>query len=201
MSEQFSLFDGPKNSTPTVLVFDLETLRSADEVGGWSNIKDMGMACGVLYDSSDDQYHVYEEKEVQDLIAHFQKADLIVGFNHIRFDYEVLRGYSEANFSKLPSFDMLVEVKNLLGHRLKLNSLVAATLGDAKSADGLQSLRWVKEGRFDLIREYCKKDVEVTKRLFDHGVEKGFVAYENYGQPVQLKVDWNIDSLVKRYKK
>ncbi len=195
MIEQISLFNAGTSSQPRVLVFDLETLRSADEVGGWSNIRDMGMACGVIHDSEDNQFHIYEEKEAQNLIAHLEKGSLVVGFNHVRFDYEVLRAYSDYDFNKLPSFDMLLEVKKILGHRLKLNSLVAATLGDTKSADGMQSLRWVKEGRFDLIREYCRKDVEVTKRLFEHGVEKGFVAYENYGNVVQVKVNWKLDQI------
>ena len=96
MNDQFSLFDPvPSKSKETnILYFDLETMRGADEVGGWSNIKKMGMACGVCFETSTKKFHVFEENQVADLINLLRSADLIVGFNHIRFDYEVLRGYN-----------------------------------------------------------------------------------------------------------
>ncbi|MCB1198744.1 MAG: hypothetical protein KDK51_10240, partial [Deltaproteobacteria bacterium] len=118
---QFSLFADPapsKAHAPHVLYFDLETLRSADEVGGWGNVKGMGMACGVCYSTKSKEYHVFREDEVIDLVNLLKSADLVVGFNHIRFDYEVLRGYSSFNFNLLPSFDMLVDLKERLGHRV-----------------------------------------------------------------------------------
>ncbi len=175
-----------------VLYFDLETVRSAQEVGGWDHIQDMGMACGVLFDSLEDRFLHYGEEEVHDLVHHLQKGDLIVGFNHIRFDYRVLAGYSDAGLGKLPNFDILVNLTQILGHRLKLDSLVRGTLGEGKTADGLQSLQWVKEGRLDLVRDYCQKDVEVTKNLFLYGVEHGEVRFERSGEIAKVNVDWSL---------
>lgn len=195
MAEQLSLLGGVSPSVrraPRVVYFDLETLRSADEVGGWGNIARMGVASAVCYDDQDGKYHHYDEKDVPALIEKLKSADLVVGFNVIRFDYTVLRGYSEFNFAAIKTFDMLDDVTRLLGHRLKLDSLVQATLGAGKSGDGMQSLRWVKEGRFDLIREYCQKDVELTRDLFVYGGREGQVFYDNRGQKAQVKVDWNV---------
>jgi DEAD/DEAH box helicase domain-containing protein len=197
MAEQLSLLDGIR-PRPRVLTFDLETLRSANEVGGWENLRSMGMACGVVHDSSDNSYHVYDESQAGDLVAHLEKGDLVVGFNHVGFDYGVLAAYTQENLRALPNFDILTDVTRLLGHRLKLNTLVAATLGDAKSADGMQSLQWVKEGKFDLVKEYCKKDVEVTKRLFEYGIKQGKVFYyDREGDSVQLAVEWDVDALIR----
>jgi DEAD/DEAH box helicase domain-containing protein len=196
MADQLSLLAQGKPQGPNVLYFDLETSKSADEVGGWSNIKGMGMACGVVFDTWDGQYHVYDEGDVSKLIDHLRRGDLVVGFNHLRFDYEVLAGYSSANLRGLPNFDILEDVTRILNHRLKLDSIAKATLGQAKSADGLQSLRWVKEGRLDLVREYCKKDVEVTRDLFLYGGRKGEVFFERAGEKVRIPVDWNVDKLV-----
>ncbi|MFH1262242.1 MAG: DEAD/DEAH box helicase [Pseudomonadota bacterium] len=197
MVEQLSLLTPRKVDGPNVVYFDLETLRGADEVGGWSNIRGMGMACGVCFDSRDGQFHVYDEIEVEGLIAHLKRADLVVGFNHVRFDYEVLAGYSKADLRSLPNFDILEEVTRILGHRLKLDSIVRSTLGQAKSADGMQSLRWVKEGKFDLVREYCKKDVEVTRDLFLHGSKTGELFFERTGERVRIPVDWNVEKLIR----
>jgi len=201
MAEQISFSLDVKAKQPRVLVFDLETLRSADEVGGWGNIHKMGMACGVVHDSVDNESTVYDEKDAAQLVEHLKRGDLVVGFNQIRFDYRVLTAYSPVDFSRLPSFDILLDLDRILGHRVKLNSVVAATLGDAKSADGMQSLQWVKEGKLDLVREYCKKDVEVTRRLFEHGVREGTVNYQNYGQSTPVKVNWVLDHLVGKAKK
>jgi hypothetical protein len=32
-----------------IVYFDLETQKSADDVGGWNNIRDMRMSVGVTY--------------------------------------------------------------------------------------------------------------------------------------------------------
>ncbi|MDH4248148.1 MAG: ribonuclease H-like domain-containing protein, partial [Deltaproteobacteria bacterium] len=137
-----------------LLVFDLETKRSADEVGGWSNIMDMGMSVGVLWDSTDKKFHVYLEHQVPALIAHLRRADLIVGFNHVEFDLRVVAGHQTTQELRhqlymelrgLPHLDILLELKKSLGHRLKLESVARPTLGTGKSADGLQALQWYKE--------------------------------------------------------
>ena len=50
-----------------ILYFDLETKYSAHEVGGWGNIEDMGMSVGVIWDDSDNKFHVYIEHQIQEL--------------------------------------------------------------------------------------------------------------------------------------
>ena len=144
-----------------ILYFDLETKYSADEVGGWGNIEDMGMSVGVIWDDSDNQFHVYIEHQIQEMVDHFCRADQIVGFNHVGFDYRVVAGVHHADthqrsqlYTKLAglnNFDMLFELKKLLGHRLKLESIARPTLGTGKSADGMQALKWYKEGKLDKI--------------------------------------------------
>ena len=203
MSDQFSLF-GPapteKKKEPNIIYFDLETMRGADEVGGWSNIKKMGMAVGVCYESATQKYHIFEEHQVAELINLLKSADLVVGFNHIRFDYEVLRGYNTFDFNKLPSFDMLIDLNDRLGHRVKLDSVAKATLNAAKSADGLQSLQWFKEGKMDLIKEYCQQDVKVTKEVFEYGVKNKFVNIDNYGTPKKVPVEWSVEKIMGQFK-
>lgn len=170
------------------LIFDLETKYSADEVGGWNNIMDMGMSVGVLFDTVDNDFHVYLEHQVPALISHLRQGDLIVGFNHIEFDLRVLAGHEPSQelrhqmymeLRTLPNLDILTEVKKVLGHRLKLDSIARPTLQVGKSADGLQALAWYKEGRMDLIIEYCKQDVEVTRRVYEYAVKNGELLYES----------------------
>ena len=74
--------------------FDLETQKSANDVGGWGNKDQMGMSIGVTYSTASGAYKIYGEAQVQDLIQELMRADLVIGFNQIYFDYEVLMGYT-----------------------------------------------------------------------------------------------------------
>jgi DEAD/DEAH box helicase domain-containing protein len=185
-----------------ILYFDLETKYSADEVGGWGNIEDMGMSVGVIWDNSDKQFHVYIEHQIQEMVDHFYRATQIVGFNHIGFDYRVVAGvnHSDAHqrsqlYTKLAglnNFDMLFELKKLLGHRLKLESIARPTLGTGKSADGLQALKWYKEGKLDKIIEYCKVDVEVTRDVHRFALEHGKLLYDSKLGIKTVNVEWKL---------
>jgi DEAD/DEAH box helicase domain-containing protein len=174
-----------------LLYFDLETLRSAEEVGGWENIAKMGMSVGVVYEEGTGEFRTYREPEVEKLLLDLVTADQVVGFNIDRFDLAVLSGYTSWDLGKIRTLDMLRSVYAKLGFRLKLDALAEATLGERKSTDGLQALAWVKEGRFDLIEQYCRKDVEVTRGLHRFGVSHHFVLYhDREGRKVRLPVDW-----------
>ena len=175
------------NQNPNVVYFDLETQKSAKEVGGWSNIDQMKLAVGVTYNTTDREYVTFLEKNVDALISQLKAADLIVGFNLLRFDYVALKPYTSMALWKLPTFDMLVEIHRTLGFRVGLDALAKATLGTAKSADGLQSVRWWKAGRTDLVTEYCRKDVEITKQIFEHACRKEHLLFtDRYGKLTQI---------------
>ena len=161
-----------------VVVFDLETQLSAAEVGGWNKTYLMRVSCGVVWDSRTNEFTSYFEQDVPKLIEHLQAADLIVGFNCIGFDYSVLRGYSSYDFRKLETLDMLREIKEQLNYRVSLNSLAQSTLDEGKSADGLQALRWWKQGRLDLIETYCRDDVRITRDIWRFGREKGYLLFD-----------------------
>ena len=161
------------------VVFDLETQHTADEVGGWRNICDMRLAVAVTYDAAMDVYRDYTEQDVDRLIATLRGADLVVGYNVLRFDYEVLSAYTKDSLSDLPTVDMLRDLHHALGWRPKLDDVAAATLGERKSADGLQAVRWFRQGQLDKVMAYCRRDVEVTWRVYDFGRRNGYVQYRD----------------------
>lgn len=174
------------------LIYDIETKHSAEEVGGWNNSHKMGISAAVIYSFEKDEYEVYEEHQADSFISRLEGAKCIIGFNNIGFDNKVITGYRMPDFSKVLVFDMLSDVRTRTGRRFSLDNLAGATIGAAKSADGLQALQWYKEGRMEEIIEYCKKDVEVTKNLFLHGAERGFVnAVLKQGAVIRIPVDWS----------
>ncbi len=182
-----------KNFNPARFgVFDVETQRSASEVGGWHRAERMGISVAVLYDSGDDKYHVFLENEIPSLIDHLQQLELVIGFNNKRFDNKVLSAYTGFNLSLLPTLDILEEIKNRLGYRLSLDRLVEHTLGVKKSATGLDALKWWKEGRIYDITTYCRKDVEITRDLYLYGIKNRYLLFCNKaGKVVRLPVDFS----------
>ncbi len=180
-------------SVPTLHygVFDLETQRSAAEVGGWHRAELMKISCAVLYDSKEDRYIDFLENQISRFVEHLQTLDLIIGFNIKRFDYQVLKGYTDFDFSQLANLDILEKVKNQLGFRLSLNHLASATLNTTKSADGLQALKWWQQGKILEIIEYCRRDVKITRDLYRYGRDKGHLLYADKAKNLlRIPIAW-----------
>jgi DEAD/DEAH box helicase domain-containing protein len=188
------------------LVFDLETQRSAQEVGGWNNIADMKMSVGVVWDSAQQKMYTYYEEQVKDLIAHLLSGPVVIGYNHIGFDYIVLSGYypigNERNdamekFKAADNLDLLVDIKGRIGKRVRLDDVARPTLKVGKSADGLLALKWYKEyldgdtEKLGRITDYCTQDVEVTRDVYLFGIHHKQVYYEDRVEGIKsITVDW-----------
>ncbi len=175
-----------------IVYFDLETQRTANDAGGWDKKRDMGMSIGVTYSTRDGAYQIYSEKRVQDLVDRLVRADLVVGFNVVNFDYEVLMGYTVLDLPhQCRTLDLMVEVEKKLGHRLGLDAIATATLGVGKTADGLEAIRWWREGKLAEIAEYCCYDVKCTKLVHEYGAENRRLFYtDKFQQRKTVAVEW-----------
>jgi len=174
-----------------ILYFDLETQKSAEEVGGWDKISRMGMSVAVTYNTAQAAYRIYSERDVDELIKELQRADLVVGFNNLRFDYEVLHGYTALDLRQLPTLDLLIELQTRLQHRLSLDAVAAATFGVEKTAEGLQAIQWFREGKLLEIAEYCCYDVKLTRLVHEYGAHHRQLHYHNrFGKRLSVAVSW-----------
>ena len=172
-------------------ILDIETQFSAEEVGGWHRADLMKVSCAVLYDSMADQYLEFTEERVLDLVDCLKAFNRVVGFNIKRFDYRVLSGYTDFDFKTIPTLDILEDVHQHLGYRLSLDHLSKTTLGAKKTADGLQALKWWKQGRVREIMAYCKADVKITKELYLYGKTNGYLLFTNKAKhTVRVPVKW-----------
>lgn len=174
-----------------IVYFDLETQKAADEVGGWGNIRAMRMSVGVTYSTARGGYHIYGEKQVDALVQELLRADLVVGFNNLRFDYEVLHGYTVLDLTQAPTLDMLLELQKVMNHRISLDALATSTLGVEKTAEGLQAIQWFREGKMAEIAEYCCYDVKITKLIHEFGCKNRQLFYKNrFGATLSTPVTW-----------
>ncbi len=174
-----------------IVYFDLETQKAADEVGGWGNVREMRMSIGVTYSTERGSYKIYTEKEVDALVQELLRADLVVGFNNLRFDYEVLHGYTVLDLTQAHTLDMLVELQKVMNHRISLDALATSTLGVEKTAEGLQAIQWFREGKLAEIAEYCCYDVKITKLIHEFGRDHHQLFYKNrFGATLTARVSW-----------
>lgn len=185
---QLNLFQ-PANR---IVVFDIETQRGFDEVGGRGNLRDLGLSIGVIYDYASDTYRSFRETEATVLVDELLSATLVIGYNCKGFDYPVLSHYRpDVNFRKVPTLDLMEKIQQVLGFRVGLDNVATATLGQGKSASGLDALRWFKEGRLDLIETYCRHDVETTRRVYEYGRDHRLLKIrERNGSIRQLAIEW-----------
>ena len=182
-----------------IVYFDLETQRSFGDVGGAMHKAKMGVSVAVTYSTARGTYEIYAESEMEKLGEELVRADLVVGWNHMQFDYPVLQPYVFHTLAEQTiNLDMMLELEKIVGFRLKLDSVASASLGTGKTADGLDALRWWQEhkksGDFEPLRkiaEYCAFDVKVTKCVHEYAVEHGLLKYDDKnGRIAEVAVDW-----------
>jgi hypothetical protein len=182
-----------------IVYFDLETQRSFGDVGGSAHKHKMGVSVAVTYSTARGGYRIYGESEMGALADELIRADLVVGWNHVEFDYPVLQGYTVYDLpAQTLNLDMMLALQEPLGFRLKLDSAASASLGTGKSADGLDALRWWQEHKktgsnepLMKIAEYCAFDVKVTKCVHEFALANGHVKYHDRGgQLLEVPVNW-----------
>jgi DEAD/DEAH box helicase domain-containing protein len=176
-----------------VVYFDLETQRTANDAGGWDKKHEMRVSIAVTYSTALGEYRIFEEKDVDALVDQLVRADLVVGFNVINFDYEVLSRYTVLDLAHTArTLDMLLEIEKVLGHRLSLDSVATATLGVGKTGDGLDAIKWWREGRLLEIAEYCCFDVKCTKLVHEHGATHRQLQYvDTFRNKKTVAVQWS----------
>jgi DEAD/DEAH box helicase domain-containing protein len=170
------------------ITFDLETKNMFDDVG--SNdpaMLDISVVC--IHDSADDQYKSFLESNLRDLWPILEQADILVTWNGDHFDIPLLNKYYPGDLSKMKSVDLMKAVQDVLGRRLKLDTVAAATLGVGKSGNGLDAIEWWKNGETDKVIKYCIDDVRITKELYEYALDKGHLKYRDGNEIREVKLD------------
>jgi len=176
-----------------LVVFDVETKKAFDEVGGFYPEKLGVSVSGVWYgeENTKGTLRAFREEEFGEMFKIFESADRIVGFNSIDFDMLALKPYYVGDLQKLPNFDILQEVEKKVGHRVKLDAIAKETLGSQKGGSGLDAITYFHEGSWDKLIKYCLEDVVITKDLYFYVLKHGELKFKNkWNEPVSVKLDF-----------
>lgn len=177
-----------------LVVFDVETKKAFDEVGGFFPEKLGVSVSGVWYgeEGSVGTLRGFREEEFPEMFKIFEQADRIVGFNSIDFDMATLKPYYLGDLLKLPNFDILQEVEKKVGHRVKLDAIAKETLGIQKGGNGLDAITYFHNGEWEKLTKYCLQDVEITRDIYLHVLKKGELKFKNkWNELVTVALDFS----------
>jgi DEAD/DEAH box helicase domain-containing protein len=170
------------------ITFDIET-RNLIPAFSRGDMTRLELAIVGIHDSETGEYSSYSQEELPLLWPIIEKADVLIGFNSDSFDIPLLNNYYPGDLTKIRSIDLLVEVHKMLGRRIRLQSLAEATLGEGKSASGIEAVKWWQAGEYDKVRKYCIQDVKVTRDLYDYALKHNKLKYKDLRKDKDVMID------------
>lgn len=168
------------------VTFDIETEGEFRSNGDFGNLE---ITVVGIYDSETKKLQGFYRDELHKLWPILESADMLVGYNSDHFDIPILNKYYAGDLTKFKSVDLLKEVKNVLGRRLKLDGIAEATLGKKKSGNGLEAIGWWKQGLKEKVMAYCLDDVKITDDLYKFALKNGKLKYKDYDTVRDIKLD------------
>lgn len=189
-------------STINEVIFDVETQKLFDEVKG-RDVTKLGVSVVSAYARKLDKdlneikgkMYSFWEDDLSGLWDLFQNAERIIGFNSIYFDVPVLQPYAQIPLHKLPHFDMMAAIKEILGRRVGLNTIAEHTLGSKKTDVGTNAVVYWKRGdkaSLEKLKNYCEADVLLTKQVYDKGLKEKKISYYDREKGVNtIEIDFS----------
>jgi len=185
------------------IILDVETQKTFDEVGGYYPEK-LGISfVGVIErdglptdfgEKIEEKRYELFEKDLHKLWHIMETSDVIIGFNLDSFDMQTFVPYYNGDIATLPTLDLMIRFKDSAGHRISLDAIASETLGTQKSGDGLDAIRYYREGHLDKLAKYCMKDVEITRDIYDFGRINKMVKYKNkWNEVAEMEVNFDFE--------
>ena len=170
------------------ITFDIETKNAFEDVDANNPaLLDISIVC--IHNSETDEYDSFLEDDFARLWPILESADMLIGYNSDHFDIPLLNKHYSGDLTTIKSLDILKEIKNTLGRRLKLNNIANATLGTGKSGNGLEAISWWKNGEVEKVRRYCLDDVKITKEIYEYALKNKKLKYKDGFAIKEIELD------------
>jgi len=185
------------------IVFDVETKNIFQDVGS-DKPEDLDISLLCTYDYETNTYDSFLQEDFPRLWDLFAKADMLITYNGDHFDIPLLNKYykkdGRGDLTKIRSLDILKEIKNSYGRRMKLDQVAEGTFGINKSGNGLDAVVWWRQGEIEKIRKYCLDDVRITKDVYEYAMKNKKLLFKEGQFVKEIKMDtkhWELVAEVK----
>jgi DEAD/DEAH box helicase domain-containing protein len=185
------------------IVFDIETRNIFQDVGT-NNPEDLDISVVCTYDYVANEFRSFLQEDFSKLWELIETADMLITFNGDHFDIPLLNKYyrreRRGDLSKIRSLDILKEIKNSYGRRMKLDQIAEGTLGTKKSGNGLEAIVWWRNGEVDKIIKYCTDDVRITRDVYEYAKKNNLLKFKEGPFTKEIKLDtkhWEPEEVVK----
>lgn len=170
------------------VIFDIETSNLFSDVGK-NDPALLDISIVGLYDSKTDAYTAFEQEEFNKMWPILERADLLIGFNSEHFDLPLLSKYYPGDLRKIKHIDILKEIKDAFGRRMKLDQIAEGTLGINKSGHGLEATIWWKKGEKEKVKKYCLDDVKITKEVYEYALKNKKLRFKEGGTIIDIPLN------------
>ncbi|MHB1316272.1 MAG: ribonuclease H-like domain-containing protein [Minisyncoccota bacterium] len=172
------------------IVFDIETKNIFSDVGS-QNPADLDISLVGVYDYETNAYSSYLQEEFENMWPLFEKADQLITYNGDHFDIPLLNKYfkGRGDLAQIKSLDILKEIRNAYGRRMKLDQVAEGTFGVHKSGNGLEAVAWWRTGEIEKIRKYCLDDVRITKDVYEYALKNNKLIFKEGPFNKEIKLD------------
>lgn len=179
------------HSSPSMrreVIIDIETRNTFQDVGAYNpSLLDVSLVGVYFYETN--TFESFMMEDLPKLWPRLERAERIIGYNLLGFDYPCLQKYYSGKIASLPTVDLLVEIEKQLGFRIKLDDVAQATLGVGKSGHGLMAVEYWRKGEIDKLRDYCLQDVKVTRDVYDFALQNQSVYFiDRQGNKQQIQI-------------
>ena len=178
-----------------IYIFDIETIGN---IRSTNFVENMEVTVVGVYSFKDGEYHAYFRQDLDELATELKDAEMLIGYNNDHFDTPILNKYMPFDLTSIASLDIMKELQEEIGHRVGLNSVAGASLGDYKSASGKEAMVMWEEGRLEELKKYCLDDVKLTKEVFDFAYAQKKLNYTSKDgwQRIQVPMEWDINKMI-----
>jgi DEAD/DEAH box helicase domain-containing protein len=176
-----------------VVFLDVETQNFFTEAGreGRFDHSDLKISFVGVYDNEKDETMSFWEDDVGELEKVVEEADRVVGYNIWAFDYGVMASYMDVDLWTLPTLDLMVAMRKVIGFRPKLDDLARANDLGSKLGKGADAMVYWQKGELDRLEKYCLEDVRLTYEVWRVGDEDGKLKYyDQSGFLQETPVSW-----------
>lgn len=177
------------------IVLDIETQNTFQEVGKYDHsLLRISLVGAYFYETN--TYESFLERELPSLWPRLERAERLIGYNIKGFDSPVMNNYYAGDLLALPTLDIMEEIANHIGFRVKLDDVAQATLGARKSGNGLMAVQYFRQGQVEKLRDYCLQDVKVTKDIYEYGCHKSEIKFcDRSGKVVSVPVKFKNETV------